>query len=226
MRYRLIVWDFDGTLANTMALALATYNDLAVRYGFRQVDDPVSVRKLGTRAFLQQHGISLVRLPLLVKEYLAATRNRMEEIRLFDGMPELLRMLKASGYRQGVLSSNSAENIGTCLRANGVRNIFDFVVGYPRLFGKARAIRRLLRKEKIEPEKFLYIGDEIRDVEAAKQAGVDVGAVAWGFHTLERLSQESPTYQWSSPEEVWTVLSREIKNDLCRHDPVPEADAT
>jgi len=104
MRYRLIVWDFDGTLANTMALALATYNDLAVQHGFRPVTDPTAIRGLGTRAFLKQHGISLVRLPLLVQEYLAATRSRMEEIRLFEGLPALLRTLKAGGCRQGVLS--------------------------------------------------------------------------------------------------------------------------
>jgi phosphoglycolate phosphatase len=67
MRYRLIVWDFDGTLANTLALALPTYNDLAARHGFRRVDDPAAVRGMGTWAFLQQHGISLVRLPLLLK---------------------------------------------------------------------------------------------------------------------------------------------------------------
>jgi len=143
MRYRLIVWDFDGTLANTMALALATYNDLAVRHGFRQVDDPTAVRGMGARAFLKQHGIPLLRLPFLVREYLATTRSRMGESRLFDGLPELLRTLKASGCRQGVLSSNSAENIGVCLRANAVEDVFDFVVGYPRLFGKGRAIRRL-----------------------------------------------------------------------------------
>jgi len=110
MRYRLIVWDFDGTLANTMALALATYNDLAARHGFRRVDDPTAVRGIGARVFLKQHGISLVRLPSLVREYLAATRSRMEEIRLFDGLAGLVRKLKASGCRQGVLSSNSAEN--------------------------------------------------------------------------------------------------------------------
>lgn len=206
MRYRLIVWDFDGTLADTMALALATYNDLATRYGFRQVDDPAAVRGMGTRAFLKQHGISLVRLPLLVKAYLAATRSHMKEIGLFDGLPELLRTIKASGCRQGVLSSNSAENIGVCLEVNGMEDVFDFVIGYPRLFGKGRAIRRLLKKEKVEPAQFLYIGDEVRDVEAAKEAGVDVGAVAWGFHTPEQLSKEGPTYLWLSPEKVWPAL--------------------
>jgi len=80
------------------------------------------------------------------------------------------------------------------------------VVGYPRLFGKGRAIRRLLKKEGIEPTQFLYIGDEVRDVEAARQAGVDIAAVGWGFHTLEQLSQESPTYLWSCPGDVLPAL--------------------
>ena len=157
------------------------------------MNDPAVIRGMTTRAFLRQHGISVLQLPLLAKEYLVATRNRMEEIRLFQGLPEILRSLKISGCRQGVLSSNSAENIDACLRANGVEDVFDFVIGYPRFYGKGRAIRRLLKKE-IAREQFLCIGDEIRDVEAARQAGVDIAAVAWGFHTKRSMSAESPTY--------------------------------
>jgi phosphoglycolate phosphatase len=106
----------------------------------------------------------------------------------------------------GILSSNSAENISACLRANTVEEVFDFVVGYPRLFGKARAIRRLLKREQIEPGDFLYIGDEMRDVEAAKKAGVDVGAVGWGLHALELLAQLRPTFLWPTPTDVLPAL--------------------
>jgi phosphoglycolate phosphatase len=206
MRYSLVVWDFDGTLADTMSLAVATYNELAARYGFRRVDDPVAIRGLSARAFLRQHGISFFRLPMLVKEYLAATRGSMETIRLFDGLPQILDRLGASGVRQGVLSSNSEANIRVCLRANGVEALFDFVVGYPRLFGKGRALRRILKKEGIAPTQLLYIGDEVRDVEAASQAGVDVAAVAWGFNAQEQLSRASPTHLWMTPGDVLPAL--------------------
>jgi phosphoglycolate phosphatase len=206
MRYQLIVWDFDGTLADTRALALATYNDLAGRLGFLQVEDPASVRHLGTLAFLRQHRIPLYRLPRLVKDYLAATRGQMDAVRLFGGLPDVLHSLKASGCRLGVLSSNSADNIRSCLRANTVEDVFDFVVGYPRLFGKATALRRLLKQEKVEPQHFLYIGDELRDVEAAKRAGVDSAAAAWGFQSLDVLRQEGPTFLWSSPGDVLPAL--------------------
>jgi phosphoglycolate phosphatase len=207
MRYQLIVWDFDGTLADTMALALESYNSLAARHGFTPVEDPASLRGLSTREILRKHGISLLWLPLLMKEYLAATRGRMQDMRLFAGMADIVRTLKAQGCRQGILSSNSADNIHLCLGANGAADLFDFVIGYPRLFGKARAIRRLLKKEQVEPDQCLYIGDEVRDVEAAKKAGVSSAAVGWGFNTAELLLKETPTFFWAAPCDVLPSLT-------------------
>jgi phosphoglycolate phosphatase len=206
MRYRLIVWDFDGTLADTLALALATYNALAARHGFVRIEDVAAVRGLSARAFLRRHGIRLVQVPLLLKQYHAATRSQMGSVRLFEGVPDLLRSLKAAGCLLGVLSSNSAENIGACLRVNGVADLFAFVVGYPRLFGKARALRRLLRRQALAPQQVLYVGDEERDVQAARQAGVDAAAVTWGFHPTERLAQQAPTFLWSCPSDVLPAL--------------------
>ena len=207
MRYRLLVWDFDGTLADTMALALRTYNALAAQHGFLPVEDPEAARRLTARAFLRRYEIPMARLPQLAREYLRAIRDRMAAIRLIDGVPQLLRTLQAGGYQLGVLSSNTAENISACLRANGVEELFGFVIGYPRLFGKARAIRRLLRRHGMEPAEMLYVGDEVRDVEAAKKAGVDCAAVAWGFHALDLLSLYQPTYLWTNPAEGLLTLT-------------------
>jgi phosphoglycolate phosphatase len=207
MRYRMVVWDFDGTLADTLALALATYNALAARHGFRPVADPAAVRGMGSRAFLRHHGIPLLRLPLLLREYRAETSGRMAEVRLFEGLPAVLARLREAGVVQGILSSNSAANIGVCLRANGVGDLFAFVVGYPRLFGKGRALHRLLRAHRVEPGQALYVGDEERDVAAAHQAGVAVAAVGWGLHAPAVLARQSPTYFWPAPDAVWPALA-------------------
>src|SRR5262249_27326830 len=150
----------------------------------------------------------------LLKEYLTATRGRMQEVRLFDGVPNLLRTLRVGGCRLGVLSSNSAANVRTCLRANGVEGAFEFVVGYPRLFGKATALRRLLKQERVRPQRFLYVGDEVRDVKAAKQSGVGSAAAGWGFQSLELLSRQSPTFLWSCPADVLPALVKESKGHL------------
>ena len=55
MRYKLILWDFDGTLADTFGCSLRIYNDLADQHGFRRIDDPEAVRSMSTVAFLRQH---------------------------------------------------------------------------------------------------------------------------------------------------------------------------
>lgn len=207
MLYRLIVWDFDGTLADTLALSVETYNAMAVRYGFRPLTDFETARGLTGRAFFRRHGVPYWRLPALAAEYRVAVKDHMPTIRLFAGVADVLRAVRDSGRRLGVLSSNASGNIRACLEANGVGELFDFVVGYPRLLGKAVAIRKLLRRERAAPGEFLYIGDEVRDVKAARAAGVDMAAVGWGFHTGELLSRYGPTYVVQRPHELLAALT-------------------
>jgi phosphoglycolate phosphatase-like HAD superfamily hydrolase len=93
------------------------------------------------------------------------------------------------------------------LRANGVEHHFAFVIGYPRLFGKGKALRRILKADRLEPADVLYIGDEVRDVEAARKAGVAMAAVTWGFHAEPLLRANRPDYVVSDPRELLRVAS-------------------
>ena len=60
------------------------------------------------------------------------------------------------------------------------------------LFGKAAKIDRLLQRHRIAPERFLLVGDEIRDIEAARKAGVRVASVGWGYNHVDALRNASP----------------------------------
>jgi phosphoglycolate phosphatase len=206
MRYQLLLWDFDGTLADTLDLSVCLYNRLAAKYGFRPIEDPQAVRSLTTLQFLKVHRISLSKLPVFRREFLALQQAQIETLRLFAGLPELLRAIGQKGVLLGVLSSNAEVNIRACLRANGVENLFRFIMSYPRILGKARAIRRVLQAHAIHPGTLLYIGDEARDIQAARKAGVDIAAVTWGFHSPEVLAGCSPTYQITDPEEILGLL--------------------
>jgi phosphoglycolate phosphatase len=206
IRYELLIWDFDGTLADTRELAAQTYNQIAARQGFSPITDPVRARQMPTLTFLREHGIPLTKVPWLVKQYLAATADQIHAIRFFEGLSSILRTLKDAGYRLGILSSNSVDNVSACLAANGMQEVFDFVVGYPRLFGKSTAIHRLLKRQGISRKGVLYVGDEVRDMEAARKAGVDGAAVGWGFHSLEILVNERPKFLWTTPDAVLPAL--------------------
>jgi phosphoglycolate phosphatase len=194
MPFKLVVWDFDGTLADSLPTAVGIFNRLAPEMGYKPLADVTAARGMSTRQLLREHGISLWRLPRLVRKYHAAAAEEADRLKLVAGLPAALAALAAAGVRLGVLSSNREDNIRRCLRANGVEHLFAFVVGYPRLFGKAKALKRILRAERLDRADALYIGDELRDVEAAKKAGVAVAAVTWGFHTTDLLRTAAPDY--------------------------------
>lgn len=202
MSFKLIVWDFDGTLADSLPTAVGIFNRLAPEMGFKPLEDLNAARGMSTRQFLRQQGISLWRLARLVRRYQAASAEEADRLKLAAGLPELLATLSAGGVRLGVLSSNREDNIRRCLRANGVEQHFAFVVGYPRLFGKGKALKKIIRAERLTRDDVLYIGDELRDVEAAKKAGVKVAAVTWGFHTAELLRSGEPDFVISDVNEL------------------------
>jgi phosphoglycolate phosphatase-like HAD superfamily hydrolase len=206
MRYTFVLWDFDGTLADTLSCMVAAYNVLAARRGLRTIDDPEAARDLDPLPLLRSLGIPLLSVPSLLAGLLSAVRRDMPGVRLFPGMVEVLEALGQAGCRMSVLSSNSRDNILACLRANGVAGRFESVVGYRRLFGKGEGIRRFLKRHAGAGARAVYVGDEVRDIRAARRAGVDMAAVTWGYNTHELLAKHIPDYLIERPEQLLKLL--------------------
>jgi phosphoglycolate phosphatase len=206
MYYDFVLWDFDGTLADTFSCMASAYNALAARRGLRQIDDFEAIRGLSPLAFLRTLGISLVRGPSLLAGVLAAVRRDMPNIRLFDGVAVALDALWQGGCRMSVLSSNSRDNILDCLRANGVADRFESIIGYRSIFGKGDSIRRFLKGRIAPGQRAVYVGDEVRDILAARKAGVDIAAVTWGYNTRELLAEHAPDYLIERPEQLRMLL--------------------
>lgn len=206
MRYKLILWDFDGTLADTLATAAKIYNELACKHGALPVGDLVSARDMATGEFLRAHNIPLYRVPLLVREFLAAQSERIDQARVFPQLVPVLARLSEMGVRMGVVSTNSQANIEACLRVNSAGQFFESTDGYSYLFGKHRAIRRALGRAGVAADATLYVGDEVRDIVAAGRAGVDVAAVTWGFNSERILREHEPTYIVESAAQLEAIV--------------------
>lgn len=202
MAYRLIVFDFDGTLADSLGTLVAVYNRLAPGLGLNPVVDLEAARSTPTRRLLKQLGVRFWRLPRVVRAYQSAVAAEAHAPRLHDGVAAVLTELADRGARLGVLSSNREDNIRRCLRANGVEDRFAFVIGYPKLFGKAKALRRILKAERLGRADVLFVGDELRDLEAGKKARVATAAVTWGFHAEPLLAGGGATFLVRRPDEL------------------------
>jgi HAD superfamily hydrolase (TIGR01549 family) len=206
MNYRLVVFDFDGTLADSMAVSIRIFQQIGPALGLKPFTDLDAARRMPTRKILKEVGISFWKLPKVVRAFQAAAAEHAHELKLHPGLAEALIDLHARGTRLGVLSSNREDNIRKCLAANGVEHVFEFVIGHPQLFGKARALRRISRRQRVERTDMVYIGDETRDVEAARRAGVGAAAVGWGYHTPELLATFQPMFLLREPADLVSLV--------------------
>ncbi|WP_168218877.1 HAD-IA family hydrolase [Limnoglobus roseus] len=213
MTYRHVVFDFDGTLADSLASLIAAFRHVAPQFRLNPSLDLATARHMPTRELFKQLGVSFWKLPRLVRALQAETAKDAGQLKLFAGVPEMLTVLADRGCRLGILSSNWEDAIRACLRANGIEDRFAFIVGYPRLFGKAKALRRILRREAIPRESLLYVGDELRDVEAARRAKVASAAVTWGFNAEALLVQGNPTFLVRTPAELVAAIEPTTEAD-------------
>jgi len=208
MRYRTLIFDFDGTLADTLEESRSIFNLLAPDYGLRQIgeEEMPRLRHLSLLELLDDLDIPKRRLPSLMSRGTTMMRANISRMPLIPGIAEVLPELRKHAQMFGVLTSNATANVDLFLRAHGMRGLFNFISSTSKLTGKAKHLRAIRKTFSLRAEDMLYVGDEIRDIKAAKKAGIDMAAVTWGFNSTESLSKECPEYLISSPDEFLQLV--------------------
>ena len=203
LKYRLAIFDSDGTLADTLPWMRGIFNELAEEHGFRRVEprDYERFRDLHGTALLRELGLPLWKLPRVE----GSLRRRMADytgtLSLFPGTSDVLHRLAAGGVQLAIVSSNSRANVERVLGVNNAKLIAHFACGVSML-GKAARLRQLIRRSDVRPSEAIYIGDEIRDAEAAEKAGIAFGAVTWGQHTEEALRAKNPAAVFTTIQQI------------------------
>ncbi len=200
----LLIFDFDGTLANTIDTGVEIYNEIAEEYGLEPFtrEDVRELRKLNIRAVLDRIGISKLKAIKLAARIRKEIHNRMDEVEMFPGAAEAIRTLHEDGFRMGILSSNSTENISSFIDRFGLQHCFEFVEAGVSLFGKSKRLQKVLKEQDVDSGNVLYIGDETRDMEAARKSQVSALAVCWGANEREAMVTEGPAYCIEQPAEL------------------------
>jgi len=208
MRYHTLVFDFDGTIADTLGETRRIYNRMAPDYGLRQVEEHEleSLRHLSLKQLLEHLEIPKRRVPILLTRGTGMMRGNLHQLDLIEGMREVLPKLRQKAMGFGVLTSNIPANVDAFLRSHGMRESFDFISSTSKLTGKSKHLKAIRKTFSLRPEQILYIGDEIRDIRASRKAGIPVAAVTWGFNSRESLALESPDYLIDHPDDFLAEL--------------------
>jgi phosphoglycolate phosphatase len=203
VKYKLAIFDFDGTLADTLPWFGHVLNGVAKTFRFKTVNAQESdlLRGKGAREILQYLGIPGWKLPFIARHVRSLMAKDIEMVRLFSGANRMLRKLSESGVMLAVVSSNAEDNVRFVLGAD-TSTLVRYYACEASMFGKSAKFRTILRKSNLRPSDAIYIGDEIRDFEAARQEGLSFGAVAWGYTRAETLAALSPRFMFTSVDEI------------------------
>ena len=205
---KVIIFDFDGTLADTIDILLNITNRLSAEFGFKSAtkEELAQLSGLTPWQILRYSGISIFKFPLLIRKLKAELRCEIPNIQLFPGIKEVLLELKKLGFQLGIITSNSRENVLASLEKNGLQGTFTFIYSGS-TFGKHKVINRWLKREHINAEEVVYVGDEIRDIDAAKKTGIKIIAVSWGFNSQSALAAQNPDFLIERPQELIEIMS-------------------
>ncbi|MDX9782937.1 MAG: HAD hydrolase-like protein [Bacteroidales bacterium] len=213
-KIKYIVLDFDGTMADTIDLALNIYDRIAPEYDCLPIGK-ADRKQLGRRRLqdlLREYGISRLKLVLIVLRIRKEMGKRISELKPVKGIRDSLQEIKDIGFNLGILTSNSKENVKMFLENNDLSDKIDFIYSGKSLFGKDKVMTRLFDHEGISREELIYVGDEIRDMEASVKAGIKAIAVSWGLCRWENQDTLQPEQVAHSPGDLITCIQEIVTN--------------
>lgn len=210
MNHKTIVFDFDGTIADTYEQLIKLANELADEFNYKPISQSelLRLKNLSSWEIIKQAQIPLFKIPFLFKRIQKELNKEIERINIFSEIETVLHQLKARDYQLGIITSNTEKNVKNVLDKYELNHLFDFIYAETTIFGKHRIINEVIRTKKIDRGDLIYVGDETRDIRSAQKSRVAIVAVAWGFHSREILAKQKPEFIVDRPLELLDAIAR------------------
>ena len=202
---KFIIFDFDGTIADTFSVVEEIANEYVKKYSIKL--DPKEARVLGLKKVLIKSKFPIWKIPAILPSVKKRIGLRLKnDVNLFKGMKNVLKQLSKK-YHLGIVSTNSKESIMIFLTKYKISSLFKFVHSDSSLFGKHIVLKRSFKKYHLTYNDVVYVGDEDRDIQAAKKSHIKIIAVSWGYNSKSLLLKNSPDYIADNPKQLLKILS-------------------
>lgn len=198
-----IVFDFDGTLADSTDVFIKAWNLFAPKYRYDPIDveGVIATKHMSLSQRAREYNFPMYKLPIIMPKVYRFFKENIKEVKLFDGIKDMLNDLTAKGYKIVVVSSNAKENIELLLKQEGV-DLVSEVLTSSRIFGKDTVLKKFMKQNKVSPDQILYVGDELRDIQACNKVSIPFMWVSWGIDGFDLVEKENPKFVVHKPEEI------------------------
>jgi len=206
-----VIFDFDGTLVDSDFVIESVNKYLMKKYKINNVDarDFRAINTLSMKQRFKKLGIPLYKLPLMIHEAIRAYSNFISEIKLIEGIQELLESLEEKRVNLYILSSNSSKNIKKFLKKNKI-NFFSEIYSTSNTIEKDKTLARLIRRRRLSKDSVLYVGDQMEDIISCKKIQVRIAAVSWGCDPADLLMRSKPDFMCHKPADLYNLVTGEI----------------
>ena len=200
----IILFDFDGTIADTISAGLEIINAHADKYGYKRLDGDINTH-FSALQLVKLAEVKLWKLPYLIYQLKKKLAEKSDELKVLSESPVLIKKLNKAGYELGILTSNSYKTVTAFLKKYELDSYFSFLRTDVSLFGKKKA---LAKSKKILNKKIIYIGDELRDIEACRKNEIPIVSIPWGLNSFESLEEHNPGLVAKTADEAFALIQK------------------
>ncbi|MEM7593624.1 MAG: HAD hydrolase-like protein [Cyanobacteria bacterium P01_A01_bin.83] len=209
MTAKAILFDFDGTIADTYQAIATITNQLSREFGYKALsqEELLLIKNLSSREIVKRSEISIFKLPFLVRRIRLELNKEIAELEPIPDITQVLFKLKDLDFTLGIVTSNNHDNVNIFLNKHNLTELFDYIYPGTAIFGKHRVINQAIKEHKLNKANVIYVGDETRDIRSAKKSQIPIISVSWGFNAVEILSQHQPDYLVNYPPELLRAIA-------------------
>ena len=197
-----ILFDFDGTIADTISAGLEIINSHAEKYGYKRLDGDINTH-FSALQLVKLAEIKFWKLPYLIYQLKKKLSEKSDELKILSEAPELIKKLNDEGYELGILTSNSFKTVKAFLKKYELDSFFSFLRTDVSLFGKKKALKKA---KKVINKKIIYIGDELRDIEACRKNDIPIVSIPWGLNSYESLEEHNKGLVAKNADEAYNLI--------------------
>ncbi|MEM3555993.1 MAG: HAD-IA family hydrolase [Candidatus Micrarchaeia archaeon] len=211
MQFRAVLFDWDGTLYDSIGASFKIYQELFKKYANLNLSSDYFKNTfiVDYHKYYAMHGIPESKWEEVDNLWLKRFHEMEEKLHLFPGVMEMLKKLKKMKLKLAVVSNGTGGRIKKEMRKNGIYEYFDAVITddeVKEFKPNPKGVLEALKIMGVTNSVALYVGDMIEDVEAGRNAGVKTAAVTWGAHSLERLKPSKPDYIIKKIDELIGII--------------------